>query len=466
MSDAATSGAPQAGAPPAEAPPDLLVLGGRVVTQDAERRVLDAYGVAVTGGVISALAPSAELRARWPRVPVLDARDGVVIPGLVDAHQHLTGDPLVRSLIPDDISSDTAIFEWATPLHAALSADDDELGATLTAVECLRYGTTTLIEAGTVAHPDRVAAGMLAAGVRGGVGCWGWDTPGLPYAAPAAEVLARQEAVLRAYPQGAGRVEGWVTLVGHDLASDALLEGSADLARRHGCGLTFHLSPTEADVTGYLSRRGLRPVAHLDALGVLGPHLLLAHAVWIDEAELELLLESRSAIAYCPWTYLRLAQGVTRASRHGEFARRGGRLALGGDSVNAGDLPDIYRVAALAVGLARDAAMDPRFAAAAQGLDWATCIGAEAVGMGARVGSIAVGKRADLVVHETRAPSWRPMGRADLNLVWGADGRTVRDVVVDGRIVVRDGASTQVDEVELAAKAREAQAALLSRAGF
>ena len=230
---------------PAGGAPDLLVLGGRLVTQDAERRVLDGYGVAATGGVISEIGPSAELKARWPRVPVLDASDGVVIPGLVDAHQHLTGDPLVRSLIPDDITSDQAIFDWATPLHAALTGDDDELGATLTAVECLRYGTTTLIEAGTVAHPDRVAAGMLGAGVRGGVGCWGWDTPGLPYSAPAAEVLARQADVLRAFPQG-GQVEGWVTLVGHDLASDTLLEGAAELARSHVCGLTFHLSPTAA----------------------------------------------------------------------------------------------------------------------------------------------------------------------------------------------------------------------------
>ena len=453
-----------AGDPAGIAAPDLLVLGGRVVTQDAERRVLDGFGVAIAQGVITAVSPSAALKAQWPKASLLDASDGVVIPGLIDAHQHLTGDPLVRSLIPDDITSDQAIFDWATPLHAALTADDDQLGATLTAVECLRYGTTTLIEAGTVAHPDRVAAGMLAAGVRGGVGCWGWDTPGLPFSAPAAEVLARQDAVVRAYPQG-GRVEGWVTLVGHDLASDTLLEGAADLARRHGCGLTFHLSPTEADVTGYLARRGLRPVAHLAELSVLGAHLLLAHAVWIDEAELELLLESRTAIAYCPWTYLRLAQGVTRAGRHGEFARRGGRLALGCDSVNAGDIADVHRAAALAAGLARDAAMDPRFATAAQGLDWATCMGAEAVGLGARIGSIEVGKRADLVVHETRGPSWRPLGRPDLNLIWGTDGRTVRDVVVDGRIVVRNGASTQVDEVELAAKAREAQAALLRRAG-
>ncbi len=445
--------------------PDLLVVGGRVVTQDADRRVIDRGAVAIAGGAILAVGPSAELEARWPRAPRLDATDCVIAPGLVNAHQHLTCDPLVRSLIPDDITSDQAIFDWATPLHAALTPEDDELAAILSAVESLRYGTTTLIEAGTVANPDRVAAGMVSAGIRGGVGCWGWDTPGLPFSAPAAEVLRRQAEVVRAYPQG-GRVEGWVTLVGHDLVSDELLQGASELARSQSCGLTFHLSPTEADVHGYLARRGLRPAAHLDALGVLGEHLLLAHALWIDEAELALLLETRTAVAYCPWTYLRLAQGVTRVSRHGELIHRGGRVALGSDSVNAGDIPDIHRVAALAVGLARDAAMDPTRATAATGLDLATCRGADAVGLGARVGSIEVGKRADLVVHSTRECAWRPMGRSDLNLIWGTDGRTVRDVLVEGEIVVRDGRSTRIDETEIAAKAGEAQAALLRRANI
>ncbi|MHB8286377.1 MAG: amidohydrolase family protein [Caulobacteraceae bacterium] len=445
--------------------PDLLVLGGRIVTQDGQRRVLDDSGVAIRGGEITAIASTADLKAKWPRAPVLDADGGVVTPGLINAHQHLTGDPLVRSLIPDAITSDQAIFEWAVPLHSAMTADDDELAATLTAVESLRYGTTTLIEAGTVAHPDRVATGMLKAGVRGGVGCWGWDTPGLPFSATSAEVLARQEEVVRAYPQG-GLVEGWVTLVGHDLVSDDLLVGAADLARRQGCGLTFHMSPTEADVTGYLSRRGLRPIAHLQDLGVLGQHLLLAHCVWIEEAEAELLLETRTAVAYCPWTYLRLAQGITRAGRHSSLIQRGGRVALGCDSVNAGDLPDIHRVAALAVGLARDMDMQTSGMTAAAGLDLATIRGAEAIGMGARVGSIEVGKRADLVIHDATLAAWRPAGRADLNLVWGTDGRSVRDVVVDGRIVVRDGRSTLVDEAELAAHAREAQAALLRRAGL
>jgi 5-methylthioadenosine/S-adenosylhomocysteine deaminase len=398
-------------------------------------------------------------------VPVLDARGCVITPGLINAHQHLTGDPLIRSSIPDRIKARSAVFDWAVPIHAAHTADDDELAATLCAVESLRYGTTTLIEAGTVAHPERVAAGLLRAGARGSVGCWGWDVDDAPYAAPANEVLARQAEVLRAFPLG-GLVEGWVTLVGHNLASDELFAGAAELARAQGRSMTMHISPGEADVAAYRARSGLRPLVHLRKLGVLGPALLLAHAVWIDDSEIEALLETRTAVAYCPWAYLRLAQGVMTEGRHAEIIARGGRIALGCDAQNACDLPDMHRVAALAAGLARDRYTSPEYFGADTAFELATIAGAEAIGMADRIGSIEPGKRADLVVHDSRSVPWFVPGDYALHLVWGTDGRSVRDVIVDGRIVVRDSRCISVDEDELREQAREARRALLARAGI
>jgi 5-methylthioadenosine/S-adenosylhomocysteine deaminase len=286
-----------------------------------------------------------------------------------------------------------------------------------------------------------------------------------PYAAPAAEVLARQEAVVADHPPG-GLVEGWVTLVGHDLASDALLTGAAALAERLGTGFTFHLSPTAADPEAYLARAGRRPVTHLAALGVLGPRLLLAHAVWLDDGEVDALVASGTAVASCPWAYLRLGQGVTRAGRHHELVERGGRVALGTDAANAADLPDVLRTAALFAGLARDVTVDPERLGAETAFALATIAGAGAIGMGDRIGSLEPGKAADLVVHDGHHLAWTPAGDPALNLVWGTDGRSVRDVLVDGRIVVRDGRCTTVDVPELRRAAREAKARLLDRAGI
>ncbi len=448
------------------ADPTLLICGGDVVTMNPQREVLQGGAVAVRGDSILDVGSTARFRQKWPQAPVLDASGCVVVPGMVNAHQHCTGDPLSRSCIPDDLRPGASIFEWSVPLHGAHDGDDDEISTLLTAAESLRNGVTTLIEAGTVAHPERVGAAMQRAGVRGSVGTWGWDIEGVPYSAPVDEVIARQRAVLDRFPQGE-RVVGWVTLVGHNLASDELLAAAAQLARDRGTGMTMHISPTSSDPTEYLQRTGVRPLLHFDRLGILGPHLLLAHAVWLDDAEIDALLRTRTAIAYCPWAYLRLGQGVSQAGRHGEIVARGGRVALGCDASNAGDRLDILLTAALAAGLAKDIRIDPQQPLGAHlAFELATIRGAEAVGMSDRIGSIEPGKQADIVVHDASRPEWNPRGDVGLQLVWSADGRSVRDVLVAGEVVVRDGRCVSLDEAELHALAAERVASLHRRAGI
>ena len=451
--------------PGARASAVQLITGGDVVTMNARREVLVGGAVAIADNLIEAVGPTSALRAAHPGASELDASGCIVTPGLINAHQHLTGDPLVRSCIPDLLTPGESIFSWSVPLHAVHTPDDDELSATLTAAQSALCGVTTLVEAGTVANPDRVAAGMAAAGVRGTVGTWGWDVDDAPFAAPPGEVLDRQREVLAAHPPG-GLVEGWVTLVGHDLASDELLVGASDLARSTGCGMTMHISPTSSDPESYLRHRGARPLVHFDRLKILGRHLLLAHGVWLDDAEVELVLATETAIAYCPWAYLRLGQGVTVAGRHLELARRGGRLALGCDAGNAGDLPDVLRAAALAAGLARDMTVDPEGFGAHDAFELATIRGAEAIGKGDEIGSLEPGKLADVVVHDCGASAWTPHGDVALQLVWGSDGRCVRDVFIGGRPVVRNGHCTTVDVDELRVTAAAAQRDLLRRAGI
>ena len=446
-------------------PDVLLITGGDVVTMNASRDVLLGGTIAIAGERIAAVGSTPALRSAYPDATELDASGCIVTPGLINAHQHLTGDPLVRSCIPDLLTSGESIFSWSVPLHAQHTGDDDELSAILTAAQSALCGVTTLVEAGTVANPDRVAAGMTTVGVRGTVGTWGWDIDDAPFAAPAAEVLDRQRQVLAAHPPG-GLVEGWVTLVGHDLASDELLVGAADLARTAGCGMTMHISPTSSDPESYLRHRGARPLVHFDRLQILGRHLLLAHGVWLDDAEVELVLDSETAVAYCPWAYLRLGQGVTVAGRHLELATRGGRLALGCDAGNAGDLPDVLRAAALAAGLARDMPVDPKGFGAHDAFELATIRGAEAIGKGDEIGSLEPGKLADVVVFDCEASALTPRGDVALQLVWGSDGRDVRDVFIGGRPVVHNGRCTTVHVAGLRTAAAEAQRDLLHRAGI
>jgi 5-methylthioadenosine/S-adenosylhomocysteine deaminase len=439
----------------------ILVRGSDVLTVDTDGTVLHDAAVRVQGSLITAVGAWAELRAQHPTATVIGDADSIVTPGYVNGHQHMTGDRLVHSCIPDAIDSQEAIFGWAVPVHGAHTPDDDELSATLAAVEALTNGVTCTVEAGTVANPDRVAAGMRRAGIRGTVGRWGWDVDGVPFGAPADETLALQAEMLDRHPPG-GLVEAWVTLVGHDLMSDELLAGASELARRRSTNLTFHISPHRGDPASYLTRTGRRPLVHFDGLGALGPHVLLGHAVHLDHDEVDIVLATQTAVASCPWAYLRLAQGFT-AGCHRELVQRGARLALGCDAENAGDAVDILRAAALFVGLVRDMSSDAYSMTAHDGLALATRRGAEAIGKGAVIGSLEVGKQADIVVHDTGGPQFLPRSTDPvLQLVWGSDGRSVSDVLVAGQHVVRAGTCTSVDVDSLRDEARARRDHLLA----
>jgi 5-methylthioadenosine/S-adenosylhomocysteine deaminase len=348
-------------------------------------------------------------------------------------------------------------------MHAAESEADEGLSAMASAVGSAKNGVTTVVEAGTLSFPTPVAAAVAEVGLRGTIGVWAWDIEAGPLAAPAPDTLRRLESLLANFPAG-NQIEGWITLVGHSLASDELLVGAAELARRTGAQMTMHLSPTSSDPEVYLERTGRRPVIHLQKLGVLGPHLVLAHAVWVDDEEVDAILASNTAVAYCPWTYLRQGQGVTRHGRHAEMYVRGGRVGLGCDATNASDSLDILRTAALAAGLAKDARIDPTWFGAHQAFEMATIAGADAIGMADRIGSLEVGKLADVVVHSP-TPHLANADPAQA-LVWGTDGRTVRHVLVGGRYVVRDGECVTVDEAELLQRVRSAGRELLGRAGL
>jgi len=445
---------------------DLIIAADTVLTMDPGVPPRRQTAIAVEGDRIVAIGPTAQLVSAHPDTPVLGGPGFMAIPGLVNAHQHLTGDRLIRSMIPDDLEPGRAVFEWAIPAHAAHTPDDDELSATLSLIEAVCNGITFTVEAGTVAHPDRVLAGFDNVGVGGTLGSWGWDVDGEPWAGSIDEVLERQREVQRLTAEHP-RVDGWVTLVGHDLMTDELVVAASELARSAGTGITFHLSPTDADAASYLSRTGARPAVHLDRLGVLGPHVLIAHGVHLDDDELHRLVASDTALAYCPWAYLRLGQGVSRAGRHVEFIGRGGRVALGCDAENAGDAIDVLGVVALAAGLAKDTTVDPTAFGAGAALHHATLGAAAALGMADELGSITVGKRADIALVDTTGPEWIPRSPDPvLQLVWASDGRSVRHVVASGRVVVRDGEPTLLDRSSLTAEAQQRHERLVRDAGL
>ncbi len=441
------------------------IICGTIITMDPQRRIIDEGAVALAGDVIVAVGPRDDILATTPCQMITGTATDLVVPGYINGHQHLTGDRLIQSSIPDNLAPGESIFSWVVPVHAVHTPDNDELSATLTLAESLSNGVTSTFEAGTVAHPDRVAAAAQRLGARVTLGTWGWDVDEGPFAGPVDEVIDRQRQLLN--QEYGPLVSSWVSLVGHDLMSDELAVAASELAKSHDTKLTFHISPTTSDVESYLARTGKRPLVHLDELGVLGPHTVLAHAVHLDDEEVQRFLSSQAAVVSCPWAYLRLGQGITREFRHLQLWQAAGRLALGCDSENAGDSVDGLRVAALFTGLAKDCSVDPTIFGAHEGLELLTIKGAEALGVADRVGSIEVGKQADLVVHSRTGVSWPPLS-ADpvLQLVWGSDGRSTREVFVAGQLVVDDGEVRGINLPDLREHAQQQQMRLIADAGI
>ena len=411
---------------------------------NANRDVMTDAAVAIENDCIVAVDNFEKLCVLHPDARIEGHAAAVITPGMINGHQHLTGDRLIRSMIPDTIDSQEAIFGWAVPTHSKHTERDDYLSAVLALNEALCHGITTTIEAGTVGHPASVLKAQLDMGTRGTLGSWGWDVEDGPFAGTVSEVLDRQREVMR-LTKDTPLIDGWVTLVGHDLMSDELVVAASQLARDNNTNITFHISPSSNDTASYLARTGKHPVRHLFDLGVLGPHVLLAHAVHLDADEVECVVATDTAVAVCPWAYLRLAQGITAAGRHDEMLKRGVRMSLGCDSENAGDAVDPIRNAALFAGLIRDRHMDPTLLSAADALALHTIDAARAIGKADHIGSLEVGKQADLVVFGTDGPEWLPRSNQPiLQLIWASSGAAVQDVYVAGKAVVRDKKSTQI----------------------
>ncbi len=220
------------------------------------------------------------------------------------------------------------------------------------------------------------------------------------------------------------------------------------------------------DPEGFLASFGQRPMVHLNELGVLGPNVILTHAVHVDDEELALLASTGTSVSHCPTTALKVSYGVTQIGKFPEMAAAGINVAIGTDGNNASNYHDLMRATYLVAGLFKDARRDPTIFPAEEAFAMATRNGARGLQAEHEIGSIEVGKKADLVLHDTNRPEWRPLHNVANQLVWSADGRGVHTVFVDGRQVVQNYRCTTIDEDDLLRRAQIAGDGIRQRSGL
>jgi len=450
-------------------PVDLLIEGWYVVTMNPSRDIIRNGAVAVRDRRIVAVGKAAELRSRYQPARVIGGDRFVVTPGMINTHIHITGEPLTRGYVPDDTPFVENVFEWLVPLYSIYHADEERLSGQMAALEMLRSGTTTFLEAGTIRFLDEVIDGLLEIGIRGRVGRWVWDLPPEPsvYRQSTDAAIGHLEHQLDAHRgHDDGRIAAWSILVGHTTCSDPLWKAAKALADQHGTGLSFHMSPAQLDPDGFIAEFGQRPMVHLAEIGVLDRNVAMTHVVRIDDQELELIRQTDTSVAHCPTTALKVSYGVTQVGKFPEMVAQGINVSIGTDGNNASNYSDLMRATYLVAGLFKDARTDPQMFPAEKAYEMATLGGARTMLLDDEIGSLAVGKRADIVLHDTDRPEWRPLLNVMNQLVWSADGRGVHTVLVDGRVVVEDGHSTLVDEERLFARAQEMGEAISARSGL
>ena len=451
----------------------MIVAGGTVITMDPDRRIIADGALLVRGDRIVEVGKAHALPARFPHEVVHRFPDHLIIPGLVDTHVHLA-QALIRGC-----ADDRALVEWLSDrvwvLQGHMTEDDGRASARLCIAEMLRSGTTTFLES-MLAHRygfDGIAEVVRDSGIRATLAKIVMDTPryadaSLPMHPGMVEDretgLGGTLAMHRRWHGGAdGRIRVWFGPRTPGAVTPDLYREIGRLAAEHGIGITMHLAEVREDREFLRRAYGRLPVEFAEDVGLLGPHVVLVHMIWITDAEMRTLARTGTHVSHNPSSNTKLASGICPVPA---LLRAGVNVALGCDGGPSNNAYDVVREMKLAACLHKGVTGDPRVLPAEAVLEMATLSGARALGLEAEIGSLEPGKKADLAIFDTRrlhlTPSPNPVG----TLVYAACGADVSDVMVDGRWVVRDSRLLTMSEEEVIRDARARAGALFRRAGI
>jgi cytosine/adenosine deaminase-related metal-dependent hydrolase len=424
---------------------------------DPRRRIVDA-DVLVEAGTITAIGGRPVPK---PAPQVIDCTGMVLLPGLVQAHIHLC-QTLFRGLA-DDLALEAWLAKRIWPLEAAHTEESVYWSAMLGAAELLLGGTTAVLDMETVRHTGAAFEALESIGLRATAGKCLMDAPSSP--------PSLREPTERALQESADLCAKWHGAAGGRLrycfaprfvpsCTGPLLRAVSDLAERAGAVIHTHAAETPVELQIVQRDTGNDELSYLDSVGISGPRTALAHCVWVDKEGIARLARQRTNVVHCPSSNLKLGSGIAPIP---EMLAAGCRVGIGADGAPCNNRLDAFTEMRLAA-LIQKPRLGPEALPAAQALELATLGGARALGLETEIGSVEVGKRADLIVLDLDGPHAQP-DEADLisRIVYSARAADVRHVVVDGRLVVRDGVLKTASPEEIR-RAANAQARRLRRA--
>lgn len=424
----------------------LIVRGGLVVTMDRERRVFPRGAIAVSSnGRIAAVGPEEDITSTYRAEEEVDAAGRIVLPGLISSHTHLYGVLLRGAALavepPTDFSQILQRVWW--PLDELLTLDDAYASALASSLELLKSGVTCFAD--TYSGPnsihlslDYIAKAVKEVGIRGILAFEATERHSKEEGMKGVEENIRF--IRKVRERGEGLVRGMFSLHASFTVSDELMREVRNLATEYGVPITIHTSEGLGDVYHNLERYGKRTVERLRDVGLLGPDVVLAHCVHLTREEIDLLKETDAKVAHNPMSNMLNAVGVAPVV---EMLKRGVVVGLGDD----GYVFDMFENMRAALLLHRVHNRNPRAMDPQTVLEMATINGAKLYGLDRELGSLEAGKRADIVVIRPHvAPTPITPETAVGHIVNAFCGKDVETVIVDGKVVVREGRVHTVDE--------------------
>jgi 5-methylthioadenosine/S-adenosylhomocysteine deaminase len=430
---------------------DLLLINGTVVTMDPAGSVFMDGAVAIRGRTIVAVGPSEELTERYQAREMRDCRGCAIIPGLINAHAHVPMS-LLRGLVADQ-QLDVWLFGYMFPVESRyVDQDFVYTGTQLSCAEMIRGGTTTFVD--MYYFEEQVARAADEAGMRAICGQTVMRLP-TPDAASYDEGLDRSRRFIEQW-HAHDRIVPTIAPHAPYTCTDQIYHEAAALCRRYGMPLVTHLSETAREVTESREQREATPIAYANRVGAFDVRCIAAHCVHATEDDILLLRERGVGVAPCPSSNLKLASGIAPFRR---FIETGVKTGLGTDGPASNDDQDMWTELHLAALLPKGTSGDPTAVPAQQALALATSSGAQAIHLDHLIGSLVPGKRADIAIVELgrlhSAPRYAYAPDAIYtHLVYSARAGDVRDVLVDGRLLMRERQLLTLDEQDVLRRAQ------------
>jgi 5-methylthioadenosine/S-adenosylhomocysteine deaminase len=437
----------------------ILIKGGTVVTMDEQNSIVRG-DLLISDGRIAGVGGEIDETVN----DVIEAEGCAVLPGLVQTHIHLC-QTLFRGAA-DDLSLIDWLKKRVWPMEAAHTPGSIRASAQLGITELIKGGTTCALTMETVRHTEEVLRVIKETGFRATVGkCMMDKGDGVPSELheDTRESIRESVALIEAWHGKAdGRIRCCFAPRFAISCTHELLSEVSQLSRKHQVMIHTHASENKNECEIVERENGQRNIAYLDSMGISGGHVLLAHCVHLDDEEMATLARTKTRVAHCPSSNLKLGSGIARVT---EMLERGISVSLGADGAACNNRLDMFTEMRTAA-LLQKVRQGPEALPASRALRMATIDGARALGMEKEIGTLEVGKRADVIVVDLNRPHSSPASDVVSALVYSAQPSDVTTTIIDGRIVMREGKLLTLDEAIVIDEANREASALAARAGL